>query len=334
MSEIVSREIRLKQRPVGIPKESDFEIAEVGVTEPKAGEVLVRNIYMSVDPYMRGVVRNAELGVPLEGGCVGQVVQSGSESFQVGDYVLGGLGWREYYIARAASLSKIDPTLAPIQSFIGAVGMPGRTAYFGLLDVGEPKGGETVFVSAASGAVGAIVCQIAKIKGCRVVASAGSDQKVNWLLEKAGVDAAFNYKRVDNLVDELKQHCPDGIDVYFENVGGAHLEAALSLMNTHGRIPLCGMIAHYNDVEPTPGPKNLSTAIGKRLKLQGFIVTDYADRTPDFYADMRQWISEGRMHWEETIIEGLENAPQAFIGLFKGENMGKMIVKIGPAAAV
>ena len=330
MSEIVSREIRLKQRPVGIPKESDFEIVEVTVAEPKAGEVLVRNIYMSVDPYMRGVVRNAALGVPLEGGCVGQVVQSGSESFQVGDYVLGGLGWREYYLASAESLSQIDPTLAPIQSFIGAVGMPGRTAYFGLLDVGAPKAGETVFVSAASGAVGAIVCQIAKIKGCRVVASAGSDHKVNWLLEKAGVDVAFNYKRVDNLIDELKQHCPDGIDIYFENVGGAHLEAALSLMNMHGRIPLCGMIAHYNDVDPTPGPKNLSTAIGKRLKLQGFIVTDYADRTDEFYADMRQWISEGKMHWEETIVEGLENAPQAFIGLFKGENMGKMIVKIGP----
>ena len=334
MSKIVSREIRLKQRPVGIPKESDFELAEVAIADPKAGEVLVRNIYMSVDPYMRWVVRNVALGVPLKGGCVGQVVQSGSESFQVGDYVLGGLGWREYYLARAESLSQIDPMLAPIQSFIGAVGMPGHTAYFGLLDVGEPKAGETVFVSAASGAVGAIVCQIAKIKGCRVVASAGSDQKVNWLLETAGVDAAFNYKRVNNLVDELKQHCPDGIDIYFENVGGVHLEAALSLMNMHGRIPLCGMIAHYNDVEPTPGPKNLSTAIGKRLKLQGFIVTDYADRTSEFYADMRQWISEGRMHWEETIIEGLESAPQAFIGLFKGENMGKMIVKIGPEQTV
>ena len=247
---------------------------------------------------------------------------------------MGGLGWREYYLARAESLSQIDPTLAPIQSFVGAVGMPGRTAYFGLLDVGEPKAGETVFVSAASGAVGAIVCQIAKIKGCRVVASAGSDQKVHWLLEKAGVDVAFNYKRVDNLVEELKQHCPDGIDIYFENVGGAHLEAALSLMNMHGRIPLCGMISHYNDVEPTPGPKNLSTAIGKRLKLQGFIVTDYADRTSDFYADMRQWISEGKMNWEETIVEGLESAPQAFIGLFKGENMGKMIVKIGPEETV
>ena len=334
MSEIVSREVRLKQRPVGIPKESNFEIAEVMVDAPQAGEVLVRNIYMSVDPYMRGVVRNVALGAPLEGGCVGQVVQSGSESFQVGDYVLGGLGWREYYLAPAQNVSQIDPTLAPIQSFVGAVGMPGRTAYFGLLDIGEPKAGEMVFVSAASGAVGAIVCQIAKIKGCRVVASAGSDQKVNWLLEKAGVDAAFNYKRVDNLVDELKQHCPDGIDIYFENVGGAHLEAALSLMNMHGRIPLCGMIAHYNDVEPTPGPRNLSTAIGKRLKLQGFIVTDYADRTDDFYADMRRWISEGKIHWEETIVEGLENAPQAFIGLFKGENMGKMIVKIGPEETV
>ena len=334
MANTVSREIRLKKRPIGIPNESDFELAEVAVPDPKEGEVLVRNIYMSVDPYMRGVVRNVELGVPLEGGCVGQIVESESDPFNVGDYVLGGLGWREYYVAPGEDVTAIDPTIAPIQSFVGAVGMPGRTAYVGLLDIGQPKAGETVFVSAASGAVGAIVCQIAKIKGCRVVGSAGSDQKVDWLLETAGVNAAFNYKQVDNLEDELRRHCPDGIDIYFENVGGEHLEAALSLMNMYGRIPLCGMISRYNDVEPSPGPKNLSIAVGKRLKLQGFIVSDHAERTPDFYADMRRWISEGKMQWEETIVEGLENAPRAFIALFKGENMGKMIVKVGPEKAV
>ena len=328
MAEIVSREIRLKKRPVGMPDESDFEIAEVRVNEPQPGEVLVRNIYMSVDPYMRGYVRNVALGVPLEGGCVGRVVQSGSESFQIGDYVLGGLGWREYYVVPAKNVSQIDPTLALIQSFVGAVGMPGRTAYFGFLKIGQPKAEETVFVSAAAGAVGSIVCQIAKIKGCRVVASAGSDQKVAWLLETAGVDAAFNYKDVDDLEAELRKHCPNGLDIYFENVGGRHLQAALAVMNMHGRIPLCGMISQYNDIEPTPGPTNLSAAIGKRIRLQGFIVTDFMERNPEFYRDMRQWISEGKIQWEETIVEGLENAPKAFIALFTGEKLGKIVVKV------
>ena len=333
MTNIVSREIRLKNHPIGMPGESDFELAEVTVPSPKEGEVLVQNIYMSVDPYMRRYIGNVELGEPLEGGCVGQIAQSESDRFQVGDYVLGMLGWREYYVSSAEELTEIDPTIAPIQSFVGAVGMPGRTAYVGLLDIGQPKEGETVFVSAASGAVGAIVCQIAKIKGCRVVGSAGSDRKVDWLLEKAGVDAAFNYKQVDDLEAELRLHCPDGIDIYFENVGGEHLDAAIALMNMFGRIVLCGMISQYNDIEPRPGPKNLISAVRKRLNLQGFIVSDHVDRTPDFYADMRQWISEGKIKWEETIIEGLENAPQAFISLFKGENMGKMIVKIGPDKA-
>ena len=329
MTNIVNREICLKNRPVGIPDESDFEIVEITIPEPKDGEVLVRNIYMSEDPYMRGGMRNPELGKPLTGGCVGQVVQSRADEFQAGDYVLGSLGWREYYISPAKNVTAIDRTIAPIQSFLGAVGMPGRTAYVGLLDIGHPKAGETVFVSAASGAVGAIVCQIAKIKGCRVVGSVGSDQKVNWLVEKAGIDAAFNYKKVDNLEEELRRHCPDGIDVYFENVGREHLEAAIALMNIHGRIPLCGMISHYNDSEPNTGPKNLISAVGKRLKLQGFIVSDHAHRVADFYADMRQWINEGKIQWEETIIDGLENAPKAFAGLFRGENMGKMMSRLG-----
>ena len=333
MAGIVSRGIRLKKHPIGVPNESDFEVAEVTIPEPKAGEVLVRNIYTSVDPYMRGGMRNAELGTPLEGRCVGRIAQSNSDRFQVGDYVSGRLGWREYYVSPAEEVTEIDSTIAPIQSFLGAVGMPGRTAYVGLLDIGQPKEGETVFVSAAAGAVGSIACQIAKIKGCRVVGSAGSAQKVDWLRDVGRVDAAFNYKQVDNLEDELRRHCPDGIDIYFENVGGEHLVAAIALMNMFGRVVLCGMISQYNDIEPRPGPRNLSSAIGKRLRLEGFIVTDHADRTPDFYADMRQWISEGAIRWEETIIEGLENAPHAFIGLFKGENMGKMIVKIGPEKA-
>lgn len=328
MPNIVSRQIHLKNRIVGMPKESDFEVVEVPLSELGEGEVLVQNLYTSVDPYMRGGMRSIELGKPLEGGCAGQIVQSNSDQFKVGDSVTGPLGWRDHYIASAESVTAVDTSIAPLQSFLGAVGMPGRTAYFGFLEIGQPKAGETVFVSAAAGAVGSIVCQIAKIKGCRVVASAGSDQKVAWLLEKAGVDAAFNYKNVDDLEAELRGHCPDGLDIYFENVGGRHLQAALSVMNMHGRIPLCGMISHYNDVEPTPGPTNLSAAIGKRIRLQGFIVTDFMARNAEFYRDMGQWISEGRIRWEETIVEGLENAPKAFISLFTGEKLGKIIVKV------
>ena len=328
MPNIVSRQIHLKNRIVGMPKKEDFEVVEVPLPEPEEGEILVQNIYTSVDPYMRGGMRSAELGKPLGGGCVGKVVLSNSDKFKIGDYVTGYSGWRDRYIARAESVPSIDTTIAPPQSYLGAVGMPGRTAYFGLLDIGQPKEDETVFVSAAAGAVGSIVCQIAKIKGCRVVASVGSDEKVSWLIEKAGVDAAFNYKHVDNLEAELRKHCPDGLDIYFENVGGKHLEAALSVLNMHGRVPLCGMISQYNDVEPAPGPTNLSSAIGKRIRLQGFIVTDFMERNHEFYRDMRKWISEGKITWEETIIEGLENAPQAFIALFTGKKLGKIIVKV------
>ena len=328
MPNIVSRQICLRDRIVGMPKESDFELVEVQLNEPAAGEVLVQNLYTSVDPYMRGGMRSAQPGQPLEGGCAGKIVHSNSDQFKVGDYVTGPLGWRDYYVAPAGHVTSVDTTIAPLQSFLGAVGMPGRTAYFGLLEIGQPKPGETIFVSAAAGAVGSIVCQIGKIKACRVVASAGSDQKVDWLLETAGVDAAFNYKRVDDLEAELRKHCPDGLDIYFENVGGRHLQAALAVMNMHGRIPLCGMISQYNDVEPTPGPTNLSSAIGKRIRLQGFIVTDFSAQNAEFYRDMQQWIAEGRIQWEETIVEGLENAPKAFVSLFTGEKLGKMIVKV------
>src|SRR5215831_18646468 len=225
MADTVSREIRLKNRPVGLPRESDFELATVPIPTPGAGELVVRNLYMSVDPYMRGrmldqpsYVQPFQVGQPLDGGCVGQVVQSQDEKFQAGDYVLERKGWREYYVSDGAEVSKIDPNLAPAQTYLGTLGMPGLTAYVGLLDIGRPKAGETVFVSAAAGAVGAVVSQIAKLKGCRVVGSAGSPAKVAWLREVAGVDAAFNYKDVRSLPDELGKHCPKGVDVYFENV--------------------------------------------------------------------------------------------------------------------
>ena len=341
MTQTISREIYLKRRPIGLPSETDFELVAVPVPEPGPGEVLVRNLYMSVDPYMRGrmadrasYVSPFQLGEPLEGGCVGQVVQSNGGKFAVGECVAGSKGWRECYLSDGSELSRFDPELAPISSYLGTVGMPGMTAYVGLLDIGRPKEGDTVFVSAAAGAVGSVACQIAKIKGCRVVGSAGSDEKVRWLLDEAGVDAAFNYKTAGALSAELNEHCPNGIDIYFDNVGGAHLEAALAHMNMHGRVVLCGMISQYNATEPSPGPNNLLLAVARRLTLQGFIVSDHPDRRPQFLADMGEWIMEGRLKWRETIVEGIENASKAFVGLFQGENLGKMLVKIGPDPAV
>jgi NADPH-dependent curcumin reductase CurA len=334
VAETVSREIRLKNRPVGLPSESDFELATVPMPTPGTGEVLVRNLYISVDPYMRGrmldqpsYVQPFQVGQPLDGGCIGQVVQSQGGKFQVGDYVLGRKGWREYYVSDGAELTKIDPTLAPVQDYLGTLGMPGLTAYVGLLDIGRPKAGETVFVSAAAGAVGTVVCQIAKLQGCRVVGSAGSPDKVAWLREVAGIDAAFNYKEVGTLTGELGKHCPHGIDVYFENVGGAHLEAALEHMNSFGRIVLCGMISHYNETTPSSGPQNLRLAVRKRLTLMGFLVSDHLNRHAQFYTDMGAWIAADKIKWQETIVDGIANAPKAFIGLFMGENAGKMLVR-------
>jgi NADPH-dependent curcumin reductase CurA len=337
MTTIISKEIRLKNRPVGMPGETDFELAEVSMPEVGDGEILVQNIYMSVDPYMRGrmydrksYVPPFQLDQPLDGGCVGRVLESNNAQFQIDDFVFGMQGWREYFISDGTGLMKIDPNVAPIQAYLGTVGMPGLTAYYGLLEIGQPKEGETVFVSAASGAVGSIVCQIAKLKGCYVVGSAGSDEKVSWLLQEAGVDAAFNYKKTDDIIAEVGRKCPNGIDVYYENVGGVHLQAALEHMNKFGRIVMCGMIDMYNATEPVPGPSNLAYIIGKQLTMQGFIVSDHFDMLMQFYGDLGKWITEGKIKWKETIVDGIENAPRAFIGLFKGENSGKMIVRVGP----
>ena len=338
MAEIVGKEIILKRRPVGMPAESNFQLVESVLPEVGDGEVLVRNIYMSVDPYMRGrmtagrsYVPPFELGKPLEGRCVGQVLESNRDDFQVGDYVVSTRGWRQYHVSDGSGLARVDGTRAPLQAYLGILGL---TAYVGLLDMGRPRTGETVFVSSAAGAVGAAVCQIAKIKGCLVVGSAGSDSKVKWLVEEAGVDVAFNYKKVEDLPAELSKHCPQGIDLHFENVGGEHLEAAIEQMNNHGRIVLCGMISQYNATERPPGPNNLFLAISKRLTLKGFIVSDHLDRQPQFLADMQTWIEEDRMRWKETIVEGIEEAPRAFIGLFEGANFGKMLVRVGPDSAI
>ena len=341
-----SQEIRLKKYPKGMPTEDIFELAKVDVIEPKEGEFLVRNIWMSVDPYMRGRMRSPEetksyissfqLNKPLEGACVGQVIESKNKEFTVGEYVLGNFGWREYWLSNGNDILKINPKTAPIQSFLGVLGMTGLTAYVGLFKIGKlNEGKDTVFVSAASGAVGSVASQIAKIKGCHVVGSAGSEEKVDWLLDEAKIDYAFNYKTVreNNISSELKRACPEGIDLCFDNVGGKHLEAAMDNMKTFGRIVLCGMLSQYNAANPYALP-NLFQAIPNRLRLQGFIVGDYYDVLNEFHSSMIRWIDEGKIKWKETITEGLENAPNAFIGLFKGENFGKMLVKIGTESAV
>jgi NADPH-dependent curcumin reductase CurA len=335
MTKTISREIRLKSRPMGLPTEDNFELAEVKIPDIEEGQILVQNAYMSVDPYMRGrmgeretYIAPFELGKPLEGGCVGQIIESKSEKFQEGDYVLSNNGWREFFVTDDKGLVTIDPEAAPIQNYLGILGIPGFTAYVGLLDVGQAQEGDVVFVSTAAGAVGSLVCQIAKIKGCLVVGSTGSDEKVAWLKEEAGINLAFNYKEVHSLTDELQKHCPDGIDVYFDNVGGNHLEAAIDSMNNHGRIVLCGMISIYNATRPPRAPRNLVSAIPKRLTLKGFIVYDHNERLSQFHHDMENWLKQGQIHWKETITHGLENAPKAFLGLFAGDNFGKMLVKL------
>jgi NADPH-dependent curcumin reductase CurA len=335
-----NHEIRLKSRPVGLPTADNFEVAETAVPTPGAGQVLVRNSYVSVDPYMRGrmvdrksYVPPFQIGETLQGHAVGQVVASNSQAVKVGDFVQSMNGWREWYVADGAQVQKFEP-VAPIQSYLGALGMPGMTAYAGLLRVGALKDGERVFVSAASGAVGSIVCQIAKAKGCYVVGSVGTEEKADYL-KSLGVDATINYRTAgDDLNGAVAAAFPEGIDVYFENVGGAHLEAAINNMRVGGRIPLCGMIDMYNATELPPGPRNLAMAIGLGLTLRGFVVSSHYDMLADFHRDMAAWAKDGKMKWRETVVDGVENAPSAFIGLFKGDNVGKMVVRVGPDKAV
>ncbi len=337
-----NREIRLRSRPVGLPKPSDFELAETPVPTPANGQVLVRNVYMSVDPYMRGrmvdrasYVPPFQLGEVMQGGAIGQVVTSNNnKEFKAGDYVSNFNGWREWFVSDSRGLQKVDAGAAPIQAFLGALGMPGLTAYAGLLRVGALKDGERVFVSAASGAVGSIAVQVAKNHGCYVVGSAGSKDKCKFLTEELGIDQAINYREAGDLTAAVRKAFPEGIDVYFENVGGEHLVAALNNMRPNGRIPLCGMIDQYNATAMPNGPGNLANAIGLGLTLKGFIVSSHNDMQPKFLADMTKWVKEGKMKWRETILEGIERAPEAFIGLFKGDNFGKMLVKVGPDSAV
>jgi NADPH-dependent curcumin reductase CurA len=332
MPALASREIRLHSRPIGLPAPDNFALAAAEAPEPKAGEVQVRNLWMSVDPYMRGrmydrpsYVPPFELGKALQGHTIGEVAASGDPAFKAGDLVTHMWGWREAVTAPAASFTKVETHGLPPQALIGVVGMPGLTAYAGLLELGQPKAGETVFVSGAAGAVGSVVCQIAKIKGCEVVGSVGSADKAAWL-ESRGI-SAVQYKKGD-LLGQVRAAAPRGLDIYFDNVGGEHLEVALEVARPFARFVECGMIANYNATEPPSGPRNVTYIVGKQIRIEGFIVGRFQHLQPQFVRDMAEWISTGALVFEETVMTGVENAPAAFIGLFSGANTGKMLVKL------
>jgi NADPH-dependent curcumin reductase CurA len=329
-----SREIRLKSRPRGEPTAENFELAEVALPPPGPGEVQVRNSWMTVDPYMRGRMNDVrsyvppfQIGQALQGGAVGEVTASNDPAFKAGDLVQSFFGWREAFNAPAGTVQKLETHGLPPQAFLGVAGMPGMTAYVGLLKTAGLKDGDVVFVSAAAGAVGQVVCQIAKLKGHTVIGSAGGADKAAYLKE-IGVDHVIDYKAEPDLTAALARAAPDGIDVYFDNVGGTHLEAALMAARPFARFALCGMISQYNATDMGPGVRGLIMAVGKQLKLEGFIVSSHADLQPAFIADMSAWIAEGKVTWRETVEEGIANAPAAFLKLFSGENLGKMLVRI------
>jgi len=333
-----SREVQLKRRPVGMPSETDFTVVETAVPEPAAGQVVVRNVCMSVDPYMRGrmfdrksYVPPFKIGEALTGGAIGRVVASKNPDFAVGDYVESSFGWREAFCVRGDQLVKLGELAAPPSAYLGVLGMPGMTAYVGLLEVAAVQEGETVLVSGAAGAVGSVAGQIAKIRGCRVVGSAGSAEKVAHLVKDLGFDYAFDYHD-GSILDHLREAAPQGIDVYFDNVGGEHLQAALAHMRPFGRVALCGAISQYNATEPVPGPNNLTMAIGLGLTLRGFIVSHFSQLRERFQKEMAEWIRSGRVVYRETTLHGIERAPTAFIGLFTGSNTGKMVVQLEPRA--
>ena len=329
-----SREVRLKSYPPAMPDASHFETATVEVPPPAAGEVQVRNHWMSVDPYMRGRMRDVKsyaapfaIGAAMGGGAVGEVIASNDPALKVGDMVQSMNGWREVFNAPAGALQKIDAARIPAQAYLGVAGMPGMTAYVGLLHMASLKEGDVVFVSAAAGAVGQIVCQIAKLKGHKVIGSAGGPDKCAYL-KSIGVDVAINYQAEPSLTKALMAAAPEGIDVYFENVGGKHMDAALAAANPFARFALCGMIAGYNDPNGA-AVHNLMMAVGKSIRLQGFIVSNhFAEYGPAFQRDMVGWIASGQIKWQETVEHGIDNAVGAFLKLFSGENTGKMLVKL------
>ncbi|WP_456077541.1 NADP-dependent oxidoreductase [Dongia rigui] len=338
----MNRQIILASRPSGEPKPENFRLVETAIPELNDGQVLLQTLFLSLDPYMRGrmsasksYAQPVEIGGVMEGGAVSRVVLSRRPGFEVGDIVQGRTGWQSHAVsdgtATSAPLQRVDPTIAPISTALGVLGMPGMTAYTGLLNIGQPKAGETLVVAAASGPVGSLVAQIGRLKGCRVVGIAGGADKVRYLREELGVDVALDHKAPD-FAAQLAAACPKGIDIYFENVGGHVWEAVFPLLNDFARVPVCGLIAHYNDEGALPGPDRLPmtmrAVLSRRLTLRGFIVSDFAAQAADFRRDVAAWLHAGKIKYKEDIVHGLEKAPEAFIGLLKGQNFGKLVVKV------
>lgn len=328
-----TREIRLERVPPGVPCETDFEIRETTIDALRPGQVLVKNTFLSIDPYtrnrMKSVLKPNDL---IPGRCVGEVIESMNTAFHPGQKVLSACGWREHFVAQSSDLQVLDGALGPLQLYLGIAGSPGLTAYVGLLDYGRPRPGETVFISAAGGAVGSLAAQIAKFSGCKVIACAGSAAKAAWLTEVAGVTAAINYRDVPDLSAEVARLCPEGIDVLFETVGDQKFDVLIGHMRPHGRIVLVGLIGRMNDAVNKPGLTNLEAILMNRLTIHGFGVNDHMGRMPEFRAVLKRWIAERRVAWRETIVDDISNAPNAFIGLFSGENFGKMLVRLDPTA--
>lgn len=340
MPDSINRQIVLAAYPEGAPKTSDFELVEGPVPEPGAGQVLCRVIHLSLDPYMRGRISPAKsyakgvaIGEVITGGAVSQVIKSKNPGFSEGDIVFGYTGWQDYAVMEAGQLKSVDPKLAPISTALGVLGMPGMTAYTGLANIGKPHKGETLVVAAASGAVGSAVGQISKIRGCRTIGVAGSTDKCAFVVEELGFDACLDHGDPD-FAEQLGSACPDGVDIYWENVGGAVFEAVLPLCNEFARIPVCGLIAHSNATEPASGPNQvpnvMRSVLTKRLRIQGFIVWDFADQEAEFIENMSGWIGDGRVKYREDFVDGLENAPNAFRGLLQGKNFGKLVVRVSP----
>lgn len=331
----VNRQFRLAARPVGMPKESDFVLAESPLNAPREGEVLAKAVYLSVDPYMRTKISSVKsyadplnIGDMMVGLGIAQVLESHNPRFAVADFVLGEWGWQEYAVSDGRTWLKLDSQSAPVSTKLGVLGMPGITAYFGFLEVCQPKADETVVVSGAAGAVGSIVGQIAKLKGCRAIGVTGTDEKVDYLVNELGLDGAFNYKTSADYAATLTELCPQGIDCYFDNVGGAVTDAVLPLMNLFGRVAICGLISEYNADHAGPGPRLLRPILFKQLRVEGLVFARFQSRWSEAVAQITQWLGEGRLKYREEIVDGFTNMPRALIGLLEGQNIGKMLVRV------
>ena len=332
----ISKNIVLKNYiPAGTPKMDDFSIREIKLNLSEDNQILVKNLWISVDPYMRtrmterkNYIDPFKINEPMEGAAIGKIIETNSKKFNKDEYVISNYGWRDYYVAKDNFVKKINPINVPIQTYLGPLGFTGHTAYIGLFKIGNLKPGQTVLVSSAAGAVGSMVCQFAKINGCKVIASTGSDEKVEWLKNKLGVDIAFNYNKIENLVIHFKDICPEGFDLYFDNVGGDFLEAAIYRMNNYGNIVICGRISQMNVTSANTGLKNMAHVLVKRLTIKGFLIFDHLKDYESFEKNTIKWIKSEKLHWKETIVEGLENSPKAFADLLNGKNIGKMLVKI------